>query len=149
MLICNCARQTSMLRQWRWLSAQWCDWRWWLRVKIRPNQGSVLRRYHGSFAVVRSALTNITTPNHGRRHKKRYDRTKKACGKTAGLTWFLYLAVQRLAAAAQTDIVAQGHHIRLSSPQIMYHFLIEFLELVVSCLGLGEGGCDCTALAMH
>ena len=38
---------------------------------------------------------------------------------------------------------------QLSSPQIMYHFLIEFLELVVSCLGLGEGGCDCTALAMH
>ena len=37
----------------------------------------------------------------------------------------------------------------VSSPQIMYHFLIEFLELVVSCLGLGEGGCDCTALAMH
>ena len=37
----------------------------------------------------------------------------------------------------------------LSSPQIMYHFLIEFLELAVSCLGLGEGGCDCTALAMH
>jgi len=25
----------------------------------------------------------------------------------------------------------------------MYHFLIEFLELAVSCLGLGEGGCDC------
>ena len=38
---------------------------------------------------------------------------------------------------------------RLSSPQIMYHFSIEFLELAVSCLGLGEGGCDCTALAMH
>ena len=37
----------------------------------------------------------------------------------------------------------------LSSPQIMYHFSIEFLELAVSCLGLGEGGCDCTALAMH
>jgi hypothetical protein len=37
----------------------------------------------------------------------------------------------------------------LSSPQIMYHFSIEFLERVVSCLGLGEGGCDCTALAMH
>ena len=37
----------------------------------------------------------------------------------------------------------------VSSPQIMYHFSIEFLELAVSCLGLGEGGCDCTALAMH
>jgi len=36
----------------------------------------------------------------------------------------------------------------LSSPQIMYHFSIEFLELAVSCLGLGEGGCDCTALAV-
>ena len=36
----------------------------------------------------------------------------------------------------------------LSSPQIMYHFSIEFLELAVSCLGLGEGGCDCTALAL-
>ena len=35
--------------------------------------------------------------------------------------------------------------VQMSSPQIMYHFLIEFLELVVSCLGLGEGGCDCTA----
>jgi len=33
--------------------------------------------------------------------------------------------------------------LRLSSPQIMYHFSIEFLELAVSCLGLGEGGCDC------
>ena len=41
--------------------------------------------------------------------------------------------------------VAEG----VSSPQIMYHFSIEFLELAVSCLGLGEGGCDCTALAMH
>ena len=37
----------------------------------------------------------------------------------------------------------------VSSPQIMYHFLIEFLELAVSCLGLGEVECDCTALAMH
>ena len=37
----------------------------------------------------------------------------------------------------------------VSSPQIMYHFLIEFLELAVSCLGLGEGGCDCTALATY
>jgi hypothetical protein len=37
----------------------------------------------------------------------------------------------------------------LSSPQIMYHFSIEFLELAVSCLGLGEVECDCTALAMH
>ena len=39
--------------------------------------------------------------------------------------------------------------LRLSNPQIMYNFLIEFLELEVSCLGLVEGGCDCTALAMH
>ena len=31
----------------------------------------------------------------------------------------------------------------------MYHFSVEFLELAVSCLGLGEGGCDGTALAMH
>ena len=37
----------------------------------------------------------------------------------------------------------------LSSPQIMYYFSIEFLELAVSCLGLGEGGCDCTALAIY
>ena len=42
-----------------------------------------------------------------------------------------------------------GMDVVMSSPQIMYHFLIEFLELVVSCSGLGEGGCDCTALAMH
>jgi len=47
-----------------------------------------------------------------------------------------------------------GHYSRAvgnpqaSSPKIMYHFLIEFLELAVSCLGLGEGGCDCTALAL-
>ena len=33
----------------------------------------------------------------------------------------------------------------VSSPQFMYHFSIEFLELAVSFLGLGEGGCDCTA----
>ena len=37
----------------------------------------------------------------------------------------------------------------LSSPRIMYHFSIEFLELAVSCLWLGEGGCDCTALAIY
>ena len=43
------------------------------------------------------------------------------------------------------ESIGQG----LSSPKIMYHFSIEFLELAVSCLGLGEGGCDCTALAMH
>jgi len=40
-------------------------------------------------------------------------------------------------------------HGRLSSPQIMYHFLIEFLERAVSCLGLGEGGCDYTALSIY
>jgi len=27
----------------------------------------------------------------------------------------------------------------------MCHFSIEFLELAVSCLGLGGGGCDYTA----
>ena len=37
----------------------------------------------------------------------------------------------------------------LSSAQIMYHFSIEFLELAVSCLGLGEGGYDCTALGIY
>ena len=33
-------------------------------------------------------------------------------------------------------------------PLIMYHFLIEFLELAVSCLGLGEGGCLPAEIAM-
>ena len=47
------------------------------------------------------------------------------------------------------DLQARFNEGHVSSPQIMYHFSIEFLELVVSCLGLGEGGCDCTALAMH
>ena len=36
----------------------------------------------------------------------------------------------------------------LSSPRIIYHFLIEFLELAVSCLGLGEGGCLLAEIAM-
>jgi hypothetical protein len=30
----------------------------------------------------------------------------------------------------------------------MYYFSIEYLELVVSYSGLGEGGCDCTVLAI-
>ena len=42
-----------------------------------------------------------------------------------------------------------GYSKIVSSPQIMYRFLIEFLGLAVSCLGLGEGGCDCTALAIY
>ena len=49
----------------------------------------------------------------------------------------------------EEQILGIGRLAPLSSPQIMYHFSIEFLELAVSCLGLGEGGCDCTALAMH
>jgi len=39
--------------------------------------------------------------------------------------------------------------VRVSSPQIMYHFSIEFLELVASCSELGEGGFDCTVLTIH
>ena len=31
----------------------------------------------------------------------------------------------------------------------MYHFSIEFLELAVSCLGLGEGGCDRFVVTNH
>ena len=38
--------------------------------------------------------------------------------------------------------VLEGYLAGLSSPQIMYHFSIEFLELAVSCLGLGEVECD-------
>ena len=39
--------------------------------------------------------------------------------------------------------------LNLSSLQIMYYFSIEFLELAISISGHGEGGCDCTALAIH
>ena len=37
-------------------------------------------------------------------------------------------------------VAPYGFKSGVSSPQIMCHFLIEFLELAVSCLGLGEGG---------
>ena len=37
----------------------------------------------------------------------------------------------------------------VSSSQIMYRFFIEFLKLAVSCLGLGDDGCNCTALTIH
>jgi len=38
--------------------------------------------------------------------------------------------------------------IGLASPRYMYYFSIEYLELVVSYSRLGEGGCDCTVLAI-
>ena len=32
----------------------------------------------------------------------------------------------------------------MSSPEFKYRFSLEFMELAVSCLGLGGGGCDYT-----
>ena len=62
-------------------------------------------------------------------------------------------------AAIDAYIPTEPHKVvvsRLANPsamvfnaQIMYHFSIEFVELAVSCLGLGEGGYDCTALGIY
>mgnify|MGYP004282581167 CR=1 FL=1 len=69
---------------------------------------------------------------------------------TNGIAIWYFSGLVRINLLAQNQPGNQlPSYSHLSSPQIMYHFLIEFLELAVSCLGLGEGGCDCTALAMH
>ena len=47
----------------------------------------------------------------------------------------------------KSDVAMDGAGV--VQPQFMYHFLIEFLELVVSWSGLGEGVCDCTVLTIH
>ena len=74
-------------------------------------------------------------------YKKQYDRSASAMPEH-------YRLVEEVL-AEQPEGIVQRVNVKLSSPQIIYHFSIDFLELAVSCLGLGEGGCDCTALAMH
>ena len=54
-----------------------------------------------------------------------------------------------LAIQAVAEFCPKSADVVLSSPQIMYHFSIEFLGLAVSCLGLVEVGCDCTVSTTH
>lgn len=42
-------------------------------------------------------------------------------------------------------IIFQGREAAVSSPLVMYQFVVEFLEPVVSYSAPGVAGCDCTA----
>ncbi len=47
--------------------------------------------------------------------------------------------IERLFGEAKHNLV-----MTMSSPLFMYHFAVEFLAPVVSCLVTDEAGCDCT-----